>query len=335
MPVRCSTGCSCEAASGPSTSCSSRASCPQEASRRLSRQPRRRVLGAAVTRRRRAAIRSHSAGDGCSRNRCTSRCSASARSTLQVAGGQPREPEQREARRQVDQVRLRAQPRAGALAAARPGRARRSASRSRRHSSACQCPSAPPPSRAPAPAGAARSGRRGRRGGGRRRSGARGWSSGAAASEPSHGSSSASSTTSSSGHTSRSGSHGSVSGSIPDAAATASPVSRRGDGNSTLAQIPERSSGQPLREPALHPARGHRDDLGRERVGRRRRRAARAARRRGRRPVRRGGRGASGPDGSPGRNQPDSARYARILTPASTPGARCPRPARLSIRASR
>ena len=76
------------------------------------------------------------------------------------------------------------------------------------------------------------------------------------------------STTSSSGHTSRSGSHGSVSGSIPDAAATASPVSRRGNGKSTFAQMPRRD-GEALRQPALHPARGDGDDLGRERVRRR------------------------------------------------------------------
>ena len=59
-----------------------------------------------------------------------------------------------------------------------------------------------------------------------------------AASSASHGSCSAPSTTSSSGHMTRSASHGSVAGSIPDAAAIASPVSRRGDGKSTFAQTP-------------------------------------------------------------------------------------------------
>ena len=39
------------------------------------------------------------------------------------------------------------------------------------------------------------------------------------------------------------GSHGSLSGSIPDAAATASPASRRGNGNSTFAQMPSERPG--------------------------------------------------------------------------------------------
>ena len=50
-------------------------------------------------------------------------------------------------------------------------------------------------------------------------------------------------TTSSSGQTARCGSHGSDSGSIPDAAATASPASRRGNGNSTFAQMPSERPG--------------------------------------------------------------------------------------------
>ena len=60
---------------------------------------------------------------------------------------------------------------------------------------------------------------------------------------------------------------------MPEAAAIASPVSRRGDGNATFAQTPSRAPGrcaeprgQPLRQPALDPARGHGDDLARERV---------------------------------------------------------------------
>ena len=60
----------------------------------------------------------------------------------------------------------------------------------------------------------------------------------------SHGSCSAVSTTSSSAHTSRSGSHASASGSIPDATATASSASRRGDGKSTFAQIPSARPGE-------------------------------------------------------------------------------------------
>ncbi len=40
-----------------------------------------------------------------------------------------------------------------------------------------------------------------------------------------------------------SGSHGSASGSIPEAAATASPASRRGVGNSTFAQMPSARPG--------------------------------------------------------------------------------------------
>ncbi len=63
-----------------------------------------------------------------------------------------------------------------------------------------------------------------------------------AASTRSQGSVSAVSTTSSSGQTIRSAIHGSVSGSIPDAAATASPTSLRGDGKSTFAQTPSAPS---------------------------------------------------------------------------------------------
>ena len=62
---------------------------------------------------------------------------------------------------------------------------------------------------------------------------------------------------------------GSASGSIRDAAATASPVSRCGNGNSTFAQIPSPTEHHQLREPSLHPARRDADDLGRERVVRR------------------------------------------------------------------
>ena len=50
-------------------------------------------------------------------------------------------------------------------------------------------------------------------------------------------------TTSSSGQTARCGDHGSVSGSTPDAVATASPTSRCGNGNSTFAQTPSERPG--------------------------------------------------------------------------------------------
>ena len=53
-----------------------------------------------------------------------------------------------------------------------------------------------------------------------------------------HGSSMHSSTTSSNGHTARSGRHRSLSGAIPDATASASSTSFRGNGNSTFAHTP-------------------------------------------------------------------------------------------------
>ncbi len=58
----------------------------------------------------------------------------------------------------------------------------------------------------------------------------------------SHGSSSDASTTSSSGQTVALGQPRVGVGSMPDAAATASPTSRRGDGNSTFAQTPSRAA---------------------------------------------------------------------------------------------
>ena len=65
--------------------------------------------------------RSHCAGDGCRRNRCTSRWAASARSTSRCAGGQPREAEQREPRREVGEARVGAQRPARRAARARRG----------------------------------------------------------------------------------------------------------------------------------------------------------------------------------------------------------------------
>ena len=103
--------CRCGAATGwwwsacvaaPSTSCSSRASWPQEASSAVARQPRRRIVGPPARRRRRwLGDPLPQGGRGCSRNRWTSRCAASALQHLQMTGRQPRQAEQREALRQV------------------------------------------------------------------------------------------------------------------------------------------------------------------------------------------------------------------------------------------
>ena len=158
------------------------------------------------------------------------RAAASARTARSAAGAPPP---------RAPRAAARTPPRA-----ARPGRARRSA-----RAAAATAPPAtrsrprPRPSPAAARAAAARSGRTGparwriaakRRA---RRDSPRRCARGARR----NGSPSDSPTTSSSGHTIRSGSHGSASASKPEAAATASSVSRRGDGKSTLAQIPSRS----------------------------------------------------------------------------------------------
>ena len=211
----------------------------RRAASRARRGPRRRAGGCAASSavgssarrsdRRRVgrgrATRSHSAGDGCSRNRWTSRCAASARRTCRWPAGSRVRPNSDSRAREVDAA-------PGRRAAARRRGSRRSAgpgtpirARSRRHSSACQAASA---RRSPA------SGRR--RGPGASISGpvqrvaveqagevadalsrrARRTGSGGvvpsprwAASVASHGSPSAPSTTSSSGQTARSGSHGS------------------------------------------------------------------------------------------------------------------------------
>ena len=196
---------------------------------------------------------------------------------------------------------------------ARPGWARPTTWRTRRHSSACQrgvvgerrCRRRRGrrrrPSRGPWPGGARRSGRRGRRGGGRRRSGGRASTSVSSApprwpaSTPSHGSPRLASTTSSSGQARRSGRHGSVSGSTPVTAARARWTRRPGKGKSRLAQTPSARPGEVPRraarrcdEPPLDAAGVHGDDLRGEGVGRRRRRGARPGRRRARRPARPG-----------------------------------------------
>ena len=93
------------------TSCSSRASFPHEPSSRLRasaavRSSARRRIGSPP------ASASHSAGDGCRRNRWTSRARAERAQHLEVGRGQARQAEQADARRELDQPGLRAQPRA-------------------------------------------------------------------------------------------------------------------------------------------------------------------------------------------------------------------------------
>ena len=236
----------------PSTSCISRASWPQEASSRLSGSDAV-VSSARRTTGGRSPIFSHSAGEGWRRKTWTSRPAASARRTSRWPAGSRVRPKSEMRSGRSSSAGLGSQPlargleplgrarrRRGARAAAataRPARRPRAGRRSRRA-----------PSRTPSRGGAARSGRTARRGGGRWRSGARGGRRrprrpGAARGCASHGSCRHSPTTSSSGQTARCGSHGSASGSMPDAAATASPASRRGNGNSTFAQMPSARPG--------------------------------------------------------------------------------------------
>ena len=108
---RASTGCSVELMSGPSTSWSSRASCPHEPSSRFSGVS---TVGSSARRVTRGvpSSRRHSAGDGCSRKSRTSRWSGQRLQDTQLAGREPREAEQREALRQVREGRLGAQARA-------------------------------------------------------------------------------------------------------------------------------------------------------------------------------------------------------------------------------
>ena len=110
------------------------------------------------------------------------------------------------------------------------------------------------------------------------------------------------------------------SGSIPEAAATASPSRRCGEGELDVGADPvaaarrrRRAGRHALGQPALHPARRHRHDLGGERIGQRPRPAARPGRRRGGRRARLGGRGASHAD-SPNRRRrlmPERRRQRR------------------------
>ena len=142
VPDRCSTGCSCDAASGPITSCSSRESCPQEASSRFSGSRAVSSSARRVTRGARAAIFSHSAGDGCRRNRWTSRCSASARRTCSWPAGSRVSPNS-ENRSGSSASPGSARSRAQALSPRAAGSGSRIRAFSRRHSSACQWPSSP------------------------------------------------------------------------------------------------------------------------------------------------------------------------------------------------
>ena len=196
---------------------------------------------------------------------------------VEVAGREAREPEERQPRRQVRR------------APARPAAARTPAS-SRSAGLGHADPRAQPPPqlglpvasctgrplRGRAPAGAARSGRTAPARWRTRAEAPRGRSR-CSASGASHASPRHASTTSSSGHTSRSGSHGSASGSIPEAAATASPISRRGNGNSTLAHTPSIRPALAPSEPDSRcvsqrsmPRVGTDDDLGGERIRERR-----------------------------------------------------------------
>ncbi len=111
-------------------------------------QPVLRKLGRRVVRRRnvrwlrRSATRSHSPGDGCSRNRWTSRCTARARSNLQPSRRQPGQVEQRDPLRQIHQARIRPQGVTGSRPAAPPA----PASRSAREAAARSPPARPSPS---------------------------------------------------------------------------------------------------------------------------------------------------------------------------------------------
>ena len=167
------------------TSWSSRLSWPQEASSRLAGQRRGLVRSAAGGLRGSSASFSHSAGDGCSAKRWTSRPAASARRTSTWPRGSRVRPNRlrrggRSASAGSSRRRAHAccEPLGGvglgdraraAGGTARPARRRRPGCRRRR----------PPSRRGPSPAGAGRSGRTGRRCGGRSRSGARGCRRGA------------------------------------------------------------------------------------------------------------------------------------------------------------
>ena len=163
------------------TSCISRASRPHEASSGFAgsaavmSSARRTIRGLPAVA---AATRSQSPGEGWSRKRCTSRCSASARRTSQVGGRQPGQAEERERVGKPGELRIGAQPVAGRLEQL-GGRG----SADLRRAAVARAPAARPsptaaraqlvdvlsarPRRAASRVGAARSGRTARRGGGR------------------------------------------------------------------------------------------------------------------------------------------------------------------------
>ena len=125
----------------PRTNCISRESCPQEASSRFAGSAAVGSSRRRMTETPRSATRSHSAGDGWSMNTCTSRPTASARSTLRCPAGSRVSPksDSRAGRSTIPgSSRNRAQaPSTRSAGSGTPIRAR-----SRRQSSACHTPSA-------------------------------------------------------------------------------------------------------------------------------------------------------------------------------------------------
>ena len=171
---------------------------------------------------------------------------------VEMPRGQPRQPEERQPRRQIDDPGLLPQPRTSALNPL--GRIRNPDPRPQpppelrlphpvgRH--ARRPPPAPRHEPSPADASAYRSNSSARCRTALNRRARRAGSTSSpdpprcAAKLASHGSPRHPSTTSSRAQTARSGNHGSASASIPDAVATASPTSLRGDGKSTFAHTP-------------------------------------------------------------------------------------------------
>ena len=269
VSVSCSTGWWWSCASSPITSCSSRESWPQEASSGLAG---RALVGSAARRTTGPwpRIRSHRAGDGWSRNRWTSRCAASARSTAsRPAGSRVRPNSERRAGRSTTAGSSRRRAQAAVMRAAGPGSGTpgRGAATARPASPRPRPPPTPPASPGGGAHSASNRSARWRTVANRRGPPA------CVESGTSHGSPRFSPTMRSSGHTARSGSHGSASGSIPVAAATTSVASRHGEGKSTFAHTPSprpgrapRPADEPLAQPPLHPARGDAHDLARERI---------------------------------------------------------------------
>ena len=141
-PVGCSTGCSVELRSGPSTSWSSRASCPHEPSSRFSGAS---TVGSSARRVTRGvpSSRRHSAGDGCRRKSRTSRWSASASSTRSwPAGSRVRPNSEKRGGRSARAGSARSRAHAAATREAGSGTSRRAFRR--RQSSGCQCSPSPP-----------------------------------------------------------------------------------------------------------------------------------------------------------------------------------------------